>query len=158
MKNFIIRMLSLTVSMVMCLSFASVAFAAEPTYTVGAGNAVVASANEGDIMPLGKIDGYSQMTVTSTNNTVVVWCDSSAIFNSGMGITIKASHANFDGYVTVKGYPKVGTAEGFSSRQLHMGTEIKIDNLTHRGCDAYQIEFNGLKAGQSFLAQVWIYG
>lgn len=165
MSRYIKRFFAVLLAATMCLSFSAVAFAAEPSTENGnktSMNDVSKETQEvqdaSDVARRGSISGYAQATITSERNTLVVWCDSSAIFNSGMGITINASNANFNGYVTANGYPQQGTADSFSGRQLHMGSEIKIDGLTHRGCSAYIIRFDGLQPGQSFLAKVWIYG
>lgn len=166
MKRYVKRLLAVLLAATMCLSFSAVAFAAEPsaeeTGKVST-NDVSKDAQEvqdaSDVVTRrGSISGYAQGTITRERNTLVVWCDSSAIFNSGMGITVNASGANFSGYTVVSGYPQQGTADSFSGRQLTMGTEIKVDGLTHRGCSAYIIQFDNLQPGQSFLAKVWIYG
>ena len=159
MKRSFTRFLSVLLAMVMCLSFSVVAFAAETEGEMATESVKESSGNEEDvIMPRGSISGYAQGTITSKNNTLVVWCESSAILTSGMGITVKATGANFTGQVNVKGYAKQGTAASFGPLQLSMGNEIQIQNLTHRGCSAYIIEFSGLNNAQSFVAQVWIYG
>ena len=166
MRRSIRKALACLFDITMCLSLNSVVFAAEPlaentSSKVSQSNISMNTQNMQDINDLarrGSISGYAQGTITKERNTLVVWCDSSAIVNSGMGITVNASNANFNGFTTVKGYPKQGTAASFSGRQLHMGTEIIINDLYHRGCSAYVIQFDNLQPGQSFLAKVWIYG
>lgn len=160
MKRFFQRILSVMMSLTLCLSFSMVAFAADCTKSMTCVETDANATALGDegIMPLGSVSGYAQGTITKENNTLVVWCNSSGLFESGMGITVKSTNANFSSAVGVKGYSKKGTAKSFSGLKLPMNDEIQVDNLTHRKLEAYIIEFSGLSSGQSFVAQVWIYG
>ena len=158
MKHSFKRFLSVLLAMAMCLSSSVAAFAAEPEESETKDIHVTSENTEEGIVPYGSISGYAQGTISAKNNTLVVWCNSNTFLTSGMGITVKATGANFNGTVNVKGYVKQGTAASFGPLQLSMGNEIQIQNLTHRGCKAYIIEFSGLNNIQSFVAQVWIYG
>lgn len=156
MKTSIKRLISVFLVCIMALSCSAVTCAAESTENE---SGVTSTSTENvEIMPRGQISGYAQGTITAQRNNLIVYCDSSTIFESGMGITIKASSANFNGYVIVSGSAKQGTAKSFSNQHLDMGTEIYVGNLTHRNCSAYEIIFEGLSEGESFTAEVWIYG
>ena len=160
MKRFFEKFLSIVLSLTLCLSLSMVASAADVTenltFTEPGANITVLG-DEG-IMPIGSISGYAQGTITKENNTLIVPCDASGIFDSGMGITIKSTNANFSTAVGVKGYLRKGTASSFSGLKLPMNDEIQVSNLTHRSLEDYVIEFSGLSSGQSFVAKVWIYG
>jgi len=154
-KRFIVALTTLIV----CLSFTTSAFAAEAvSETSNEGITIVPATAEEMNQARGSISGYAQGTITKENNSLIVWCDSSAIFNSGMGITVAATSANFNGIVDVSGEPQQGIAEKFGPLELTMGREIQIQNLTHRGCSAYKIVFDGLTGSRQFVAKVWIYG
>ena len=162
MKHSINRFFATLMTFVMCCSFSTTAFAAEPAENTSVSEVITAdiSEDDGGIMPLGSISGYAQSTITKEVNTVTVFCDSDTVFTSGMGITVAAVNATFSGTVGVKGYAKIGSASSFSNQYLPMGKELKLENLKHNGVDAYIIEFdsNDIPAGASFVAKVWIYG
>lgn len=158
MKNNIRRILSAILALTLCLSLACVAFAAEVEENVPSDDKVAVTFEDG-IVPYGSISGYARQTITAAANKMVILCDSSAIFTSGMGMTIKAMSANFSGGVSVTGKAVQGTATSLNSTYLPMdGTEIYPQGLTHRKCTAYELTFHGLKSNQRFDALVWIYG
>lgn len=158
MKNNIRKILSAIFALALSLSLTCVAFATEVGDNVPSDDNVAVAFEDG-IVPYGSISGYARQTITAGANKMVILCDSSAIFTSGMGMTIKATSANFNGGVSVTGQAVQGTASPLNSIYLPMdGTEVYPQGLTHRKCTAYELTFHGLKSNQRFDALVWIYG
>lgn len=155
MNKFIKRILSITIAVALCFSLSTSVFAASPK-DIMVDSLVPATGSE--VQPRGQISGYTQGWISRESPVIYIPCESSTIFTSGMGMTIKASQANFSGSVYVYGEATEGTASSMGEHILPMDDEIHPAGLTHRGVKMYKLTFGHIPAGGMFFVQVWIYG
>lgn len=161
MKHLKKRIFTSLLAMAMCLSMSLPVCAAEPTENdaIFYGTFTITAGDEG-IMPLGTIGGYGQATITHSNNTIYISCDSEGSeTGSGMGITIKTTCSKDNGAIV--GFDGEKYSGGDASKitgYMGLNSEVKRSNLYQNNTTGYRISFTLPQNCPSFTVQVWIYG
>ena len=158
----------LAIATVLCVCSANV-FAAEispekPNETIDAtmydvelnSNGIVSITDEnGGVVPLSTISGYSNGDLTDSSSGLLVWTDASGI--GGMGVTITTSCSTWNGTMT---FDLIGNngSHPIKGEYISSNGSKEFHNLLHTSPSYFLATFSGIPSGHTVHAQIWIYG